>query len=458
MYLSAQKECLSVTMLNYILNIDFQINKTSRLKIWQLSFLILFIIAPLFGIKTQAQTNSETISVNAKDTSVADVFENINKQYNIKIAFNSSDLKKIRISEYQAENQHIDKIISDLLKNTEFSFKHIGNQIVIIKNESKDDEKNNKRELPSKEERLRLIVRDTIYQTDTIFVTKIETVHKTDTVKIIIPRVDTVFVDKNHDHNKTHSSLFIKNIDHNEQFSLGLSYSQQISFLNFKSKNEINNTYINDLKESINHIAFSNPSLRIEGAYRKSKWDISFGISYNSYKNMFSFVRTEYEDPYYLLDTIDTYYHIDNQTLDTTFYHIIDSTFMPGTEYNYSAHNKNHLSYLGIDIGLAYTFYDTKYLSLFVKTYVHLDFLIKANGMYITDNKDDRIQSFTKGDFKKVKFTGTISVGTKIGVTESLDLVPEIYYKHYFGSITHHEYIKTSLNLIGLKLGINYYF
>ncbi len=445
-------------MLNYTQNIDFQTNKTLNLKIWRFLFVLLFVVTPYFEIKIQAQTIPEIISINAKETSVADIFENINKQYNIKIAFNSSDLKKIKVNEYKAENQHIDKIINDLLKNTEFSYKHIGNQIVIIKNEDKDTDDEEKRVLPSKEERLRLIVRDTIYQTDTIFVTKIETVHKIDTVKVIVPRVDTVFVDKKQNLSLIRPSLFVKTIDHDEQFSLGLSYSQQLSFLNFKSTNEFNNTYINDLKEAIDCITLNNFSLNVEGAYRKSDWDLSLGISYNSYKNSFSFVKTEYEDPYYLLDTIDTYYHIDNHTFDTTFYHVIDSTFMLGTEYNYNAYDKNRLSYLGINIGLAYTFYKTQYFSLFVKTYANLDFLIKSSGTYITDNKEDRIYRYTKDNFKKIKFTGTVSIGSKLSITDSFDLIPEIYYKHYFGSITQHESIKTNLNLIGIKIGIIHYF
>lgn len=447
-----------VEMLRLVQHTEHQPFTGKHKFLWRMFFPIFFIIISGICSEIHAQNVSETIiSIDVKDTNAAEILEYIYKQYNIKIAYNSSELSKIKIDEYKAEKQNIDKIISNLLKNSVYSSKHIGNQIVIFKDESKNVAKNEHKELPSKEERLRLIVRDTIHHYDTVVVTKIETIHKIDTVKVYVEKVDTVFMNENV-HDKLISKLFVKNIKHDEQFSLRLSYSQQLSFLNFKTKNEDMKEVVSLMKDAINFTSFRSTAINIDGEYNVSKWNFSVGISYNSYRHKFSFNKKEYEDPYYVLDTIDSYYGIDIHTFDTTFYHIIDTTYMSGNIHNYNHNEINKLSYLGFNIGVAYTFFKTERMSLYCNTSAYLDFLIKAQGAYISDDKTERVKLYDRDDFNKVKFACNISLGSRITLTESLDLIPEIYYKHYFGSITKNADFKTKLDALGIKLGICYYF
>lgn len=445
-------------MLKLVQHTEHQLYTKPHRFLWRVLISIFLIVISGIYSDIKAQNVSQTIiSIDVKDTNAAEILESIYKQYNIKIAYNSSELSTIYIKEYKADNQSIDKIINDLLKNSEFSSKHIGNQIVIFKDEEKHIPKKEPKEILSKEERLKLIVRDTIHHFDTIVVTKIETVQKIDTVKVYVEKIDTVFMNENV-HEKLISKLFVKNVKHDEQFSLRLSYSQQLSFLTFKTKNENKREIVNLLEDAISCKSLRSTAINIDGAYSVSDWNITVGISYNSYRHKFSFHEKEYEDPYYVLDTLDSYYNIDIHTFDTTFYHIIDTSYMSGNIHNYNHDEINKLSYLGFNVGIAYTFFKSQYFSFYFNTSANLDILINAKGAYISEDKTERVKLFDKNDFNKVKFACNFSLGSKISITESLDLIPEIYYKHYFGSITKNADFKTNLDVLGIKLGVCYYF
>lgn len=411
-----------------------------------------------FNHDTIAQnTTNSIISVDAKETSVADIFENIYKKYNIKIAYNSSDLKKIKVDEYKADNQHIDKIINELLTNTEYSFKHIGNQIVIYRDEAKKIEKKQERELPSREERLRLIVRDTIHYIDTIYLTKYETIQKIDTLRIVVKETDTVYIEKK-PIIKTYKDLPTRKLIHNEQFSLKASYSQQMAILNFVNKDHPDDEFTNLLNETIDKISLRSFALNIDGTYNISDWDLSLGISYNSYKHNFSFERVEQDESYISLDTIDTYYDVDIITLDTTYYHIIDTTFIPGNIYKYNASSLNKVSYFGINAAVGYTFYRNHNIALYAKATAGIDILMRTKGKYLSEDASNRIIPLEKELLNKVKFTYGIGFGSKIALTEQLDFIPEIYYKHYCNSLSKNHHYQIKMNVLGIKLGFSYYF
>lgn len=431
------------------------------------SFFLLFCLTFLPSLNITAQNITDKIvSVDAKDTSVGSILETIYKQYNIKLAFNSKELKNIEVKEYKAENQTIDNVLRDLLNNTGYSYKPIGNLIAIYKDDSNITEntaksQKNKKTSSPPSSKPKETLKDTIHHTDTVMI--IKTIHDVDTVRITVKEVDTLFIYKKPTTKaklmEISKNLFAKDYSHNKKFSLRLAYSQQYSWLDITGKKSVNKEYLSQLKESINMQSLNNVAINLDGGYTFKNWDFTVGISYNSYRHKFSFNAIEWNDPYYVIDTIDRYSKINPITGDTIYFYLIDSTYTPGTQYRYKINDNNHISYFGINMATSYTFYKTERMILYLKAAANVDFLISANGSYIIDDSNyDRVQKLNKDVFEKTKFTYLIGLGSRIALTESIDIVPEIYYKHYCRSIIKDSSIKIKNNILSLKIGINYYF
>lgn len=444
------------------LNTDNQLYNNYLYTLKKYIFLVILFLNPcLYSSLSGQEVNHTIISIEAKDSSLADIFDDIYKRYNIKLAYNSSELKTIIIDHYHAENKTIENILNDLLKNTTYSHRSIGTQIAIYKDENKNPKPNTRQiTKPTTKNNTENIIRDTIYHTDTVYITKTETIYKVDTVRLHTKEVDTVIIYKKPTTKakfKTFSSsLFAKDYSHNNQFSIRLSYSQQMSLLNL-STNTDKEEYLSLLDESIDNVSFNNISINLDGGYTLKNFDFSLGLSYNHYQHHFSFIKSEYEDEYFLTDTIDSYYIIDNMT-DTIYYHIIDTTFYPGTLHQYNTDDINRLSYFGINAGISYTFFKSQRLMLYVKANAILDFIVSSNGSYIVDSKYDRVQPINKDILITTQFAYQLGLGSRIAVSKSFDLVPEVFYKHYCGSITHSDVISMKHSAIGLKLGVHYYF
>lgn len=435
---------------------------------------ILIAIVSTTTLRAQDITDKQ-ISISFENISVDAALNRLYKEYSIKLAYSASDLQGYQIKHYSAENKAVKDVLSDILANTGCSFKYIGNQVVIFKDrnitdkESNDDNKHDSKK-PKKEKhkendlpQVPLKVSDTVFVHDTITFVRTDTIVRTDTLikTETIRVVDTVIVYKRPNIKKRMEDVrrAFMGIDytHNEKFSLRLSYSQYLTIINI-GNNDIDHDYFEESLGALDRHSLRNYTVDLDGGYTYKNFDFNIGVSLNSLRHHFSFSDIIKDPSTFTIDTIDTYYNINSITHDTTYFHITDTVMIPGSEFKYNTFSNNNLLYLGLNFGVSYTFFRTERFNIFIKCRGDLNYLINAKGSFITENSNDKIKDLNIDEFNRVKFTLSGSIGVKYAISEDFDIVPEIYYNRYLGTITKEPLPTARLDCMGLRIGLYYYF
>ena len=416
--------------------------------------LFVFFLMCCASIRSYSQTFNPLISFSVESCSLDVALEKLFAEYELNVAFSKAELSKIRIENYSCSYKSVEEVLADLLRGTDFGFKKIGKQYVIRKIQllepvTKDDSmgqiEQNQGTIAHKLDTVVNKTADTVRLFDTIQV--IKTVMRYDTIVRVerVVETDTVYKVKY----KGLEIQWPKFKDNGWFVTPFVIYD--MARLDFKDKNPVDGGMMDVTANS----AFS---IGMDGGYKHERLSVGMSLSYRSVKYRFMLEQTVFEGDYYESDTLDTYYVVHPVSGDTTYHYIMDSTYVPLVTTHYSYRDLNRLDYLDVGLFGSFDFWRREHFRMFVKAGVSADFLVGCGGSY--NNQEEPFHApIARDQVETVRFSYFGGIGAAFKIVKQLELVPEVQYKGYSGSMYRSDFpFDMQMRLWEFRLGLTYYF
>ena len=414
--------------------------------------LLISLSKPVFS-----QSFNPLISFSVESCSLDVALEKLFAEYELNVAFSKAELSNIRIEKYSCHYKSVEDVLADLLKGTDYGFKRIGKQYVVRKNIQLQQEPSDPPQEPTIPTKP---INETVQQkVDTVVNHAADTVRIYDTLKVIrsVMRYDTVVRVEQIEKTDTVYTVKYKGLEiHWPEFrDNGWFVSPSIAF-GFP-RFDFHDKLLAD-SSSINISPISAFCLGIDGGYKNDRLSVGFSIDYHSFKYRFSLEQLTYSGDYYVNDTLDTYYVVYPSSGDTSFYYILDSTYVPLETTRHSYRDVNHLDYLGLGAFATFDFWKRDHFRMFVKAGASVDFLLSASGSYQTADLPFH-GAISRAQANPVEFSYYVGLGAAFKVVKQLELVPEVTYRRTSGPL-YTEDFPFDLRVLTwkLKLGLTYYF
>ena len=423
--------------------------------------LCLFLFSLVMPQKSFSQVIDPVISFSVESCSLDVALEKLFAEYDVNVAFSKAELSQVRIPAYSCSYKPIDEVLRDLLNGTDYGFKKIGRQYVIKKMPTfvpeYPENHTNAPAVPEVVENHKVDTvlnrsADTLRIFDTLFVTRILIQRDTVLKQKTVVEHDTAFIRK-----RNPIAFNWPSFRDNGWFA-NLSYEHAWENMN----QSLNNSDYEELYDLYNQSADVSQAtmngISVEAGYKPNRLSFGLTLSYRSLNYRFSMNRTVTEGDYYLNDTLDAYYVVNQVSGDTSYCYVLDSVYVPLETHNFSCREDNRLNYLGIGGFCSFDVFAAEYFRLFVKVGVSFDFLQNAHGsMFSTD------RPFYSNDLdeyaEEVKFNYSLGIGAALKVGGRLELQPEVAYRQHVGSLYRKDYpIELEMQSFVLKLGLTYYF
>lgn len=439
--------------------IDNQKGKKRHLAlIGALSFLFFSLMMPQ---KSFSQVIDPVISFSVETCSLDVALEKLFAEYDVNVAFSKAELSQVHIQAYSCSYKPVEEVLRDLLKGTDYGFRKIGRQYVIKKMPTfvpvYPENHTNDPAVPSVVENHKVDTvlnrrADTLRIFDTLFVTRILIQRDTVVKQKTVVEHDTTFI------RKRNPIAFNWPSFRDNGWFVNLSYEHAWGNLKQGLKNPDFDELYNLYNQSVDLSKVAMNGVTAETGCKQNRLSYGMTLSYRSLHYRFAMDRTVTEGNYFVNDTLDTYYVVNQVSGDTSFCYVLDSVYVPLESHDFSCREDNRLNYLGIGGFCSYDLFAAEYFRLFVKAGISIDFLLNARGSMFSMDKP-----FYTNDLNKyaetVKFSYSLGIGAALKVGERLELVPELDYRRHVGSLYKTDYpISLKMQSVVLKLGLTYYF
>lgn len=414
--------------------------------------LLAFVIMALMPIRVYSQTYNPLISFTVESCSLDVALEKLFAEYGLNVAFSKAELSKIRIEKYSCTYKSLEEVLADLLKGTDYGFKRIGKQYVIRKNQLLENENPAITQEPSlnpviEEHKIDTVraVKDTLRIYDTLQV--IRTVMRYDTIVRVerVVETDTVYEVK-YKGLEIHWPKF-----RNDGWFVSPALSYGFPQLGYADRLDAENG-------SIEISPISAFGIGLDGGYKYERLNMGLSIGYRSMKYRFMLHQVVYDGDYYVDDTLDSYYVVHPSSGDTSYYYIMDSTYVPLVTTNYSYRDVNQLDYLSVGVFASFDFWKREHFRMFVNAGVSADFLLSAKGSY--NSIEQPFHAVISGDLaERTRFSYFGGLGVALKIVNRLELVPEVNFRKTNGSLYRAGFpYDLQMWQWELRLGLTYYF
>jgi opacity protein-like surface antigen len=280
------------------------------------------------------------------------------------------------------------------------------------------------------------------YEIDTIYIQ--DTIFRIDTIRI----TDTIFIEKEKAEKEKPPKIkeipvdfFQTETDRDKGWAMDFYAAPVLSDFSL-------------VKDDVS-FSLRNFSLGIDVLKLLNCWNFSIGLHFSHFGHRFSQQYSKTTGGVYQTDTVDVYYTVVD--IDTSWYYVTDSSWIPLESRDYNYEKTNTIGYLGLNVSVAYDFYKSSKLRIYAKLGGRIGWAVYKNGIAIPDEEHAEGINFSDLQFN-TDYSASIGAGLKYKITNDLDFNTELYYSRYFNQIVKEFEYDNRLNVIGLKIGIIYYF
>lgn len=376
------------------------------------------LFAPM-TVYSQSITLRDKVSFSAKKVTVAEALENLSRKVGLTFSYNPDQVLSKRIVNIDFKNRMLLEILDGILGPSQFRFQLTGKQVIIFKNKNSQP--------------FNITAEDSDYKlnlhADTVFIPISSTVHDTLIVKDTIKKVDTIKVEIVKPQVNTSDLQDQSLLNDRILFNLGFSVSYMLPKAHYRSDEE----FMTKLDEYKKHYSEMIPSRSygIEVSATRNKMTLASGVSFTSFAIKLNYDYLISNGGYYRKDTLDPYYTITGT--DTTWFYLVDSTYIPidNIAYNYSVNN--HVRHLEIPITLSYNM-EYKGMSLFVKGGLIPGFYIGADGRVINIEEQGTIPA-RKIEHRRMVLSYILGAGIRFPLDNKLTLLTSMFYRSHINTI-----------------------
>jgi hypothetical protein len=393
-----------------------------------------------------------------ENMTLPEALEHLLHDYQINIAFNATDLNTENKLTYQATNKSAEEILTDLLAKSGYQFHVVGNQYVIVKNENKISHGEVLQVSVTNKPVIRhdtVVVFDKIMVNDTVFL--VDTITMMDTLLVH----DTVFVYPKEPAKKSmekirplRPDLFDPEGRRNNGLALDIEYGQLLSLFAYKPEND-SSTRMSDLWTDADKPSLRSYTFGMNLIINKSRLSFKTGLAFTEIQHSFNYERIIKSGGNYQIDTLDTYYTVGGA--DTSWYYVTDSSWVPLSLQQYQYRDINQFGYLELKLAASYNFVKGPVYKLYVQAGVGLGMLVYKRGTAIGTGPDYKAIPINDLEVQNFRFSWTLGLVGRFRLSDTFDLIPEINYINYPGSVYKNYPVNVQLQVVSFKLGLMYY-
>ena len=417
-------------------------------------FLLVFSFFLLDAVIVVGQSSNKLIDFRADDEQLSEVLYRLSDEANLNLTYSSGDETFTTRISYSVSQKQPLLILGDILKNTGYTFKKIGNQIVIFKQpkhtvDKADSDKQNSNQVVTtgnsiKISNSKIDKKNFKNRSDSTFVFITDTIIISDTVfNIVVDTmliVDTVFVEKETPAVIKDTTTFVK--DSNGGWASTLYISPLATNFSLTQKEP--------------SITLRNILFGVDVSREVKRWNFSAGLRLSHFAEKFNHSYTITEGGYFATDTIDEYYTVTQQ--DTSWYYVTDSSWVDIKTNEYDYNIKNRVGYLSFSLSISYDYYKLDKISLYGRVSASANVLIYKNGTAIKNFNQPNGVDFADLHFSKTIYSILLGAGVRYSLIDDVELVGEVYYLKNLTETVVSFPRNTKISGAGLLIGVKYHF
>lgn len=417
-------------------------------------FIFISFVFCLFQATTLAQgiKHDPLVSVSCRNEPVSQVLEKLARNTGITFSYNPDHIEATRLISLNMDNRRLSAVLAEILPAEKFGLRQNGNQIVIFrKNPALTD-------LPGgtaqdAQQRGNLPVKpDTVFMTRTMLEKDTVTV----TVKDTLVRFDTVYIMKvvTRDVPIKGADIFSNLTRLSDDLTRELKFQAGIhgSWLGIRqSFNSESASFTSnaDYKNAYSPRFFSG-SAGVDFSMFYSRFEFRTGISCASLNSRLEYSFEKETGGFFRKDTLDAYYTLENE--DTTWFYVMDSTYMPVDleAYTYSAAVSQ--KFLEIPFTLQYN-QPAGRLLIFVRAGLIAGFHLGSKGL-ILNAGDEGVSQIRDLKYKPVVLSYTLGAGLRYPLPGRFIFEAGLKYRGHLESVFDGYPVELRYRAFGIDAGL----
>lgn len=403
---------------------------------------MLFLAGMAFPVFAQSQGQGDKIiSFHADNETLQSILRDLSGLYDLNLSYNSSDEQINSRVSYQAHNKPLLKVLGEILALADYEFTPIGNQIVIHRSERLEIMGGEKgQQWPDTLLRIieiPVVVRDTLVLCDTIREVIYRQQPFTTSVRPLIvtrPAFRSLRVRNNH-------------------WSFSLSYAQMLA--GYREVGDPPQGSGLDQVRDAEDFSFRNFMLSGAVHYRSGALMFNAALAVNRFSTPFSYSELFTSGGYHLVDTLDSFYTIENG--EEVWVHITDSVYVPLETTELFYERMNGLGIMELQLNTSYDVFISEHFSLFLHAGIQAGMPVWLRGNAIQDETAYPTVRLQNDEVSRYLFGYHMGAGARTRASDRMDLVFSASYKRYSHELFRSHPLSRRLHGLALQAGIQYH-
>ena len=418
-----------------------------------LSFFWLCSHAPFLSF-AQNQNQHQKISVNVVNEPVSLVLERISRNTGVSFSYNPDHIDASRLVTLNLKDKTIEEVLVTILPADKFGFRFTGNQVVVYRNSVVKDKQSPQSELTGESVPLQIVKAppDTVFLTRTNIVR--DTIARTDT----LVKFDTVYIMRTITREKPidGKDIFSDIIDLAKEQTKEFKFEPGISINWLFAKSYYGaprdyNSKLDDYRE-FNTGSLLSGTISVDARLSYARFTLATAVSYSSFNGELDYRYEISTGGIFRKDTLDKYYTL--QGVDTTWYYVLDSTYLPINLQAFG--NKSPVNHRYIEIPFTLQYNHPLGNNLFyIKGGIIAGFHTGSIGYLIMQDKEGVIE-MSEVKFKPLVFSYTIGAGVMFPLSAKLTFDAGVNYREHFDTILDDFAIDIRSRAFGVRAGLIY--
>jgi hypothetical protein len=383
----------------------------------------------------------------------------------VKFSYNPEIIQPGRRISMRFNNLPLREVLKQLLNDPTISYREIGNQIVLYRGDPSQFPLEPNQQLIEGKPQVVMPAKkipDTVYvyQLDTLIINRTDTIFRMvtltryDTIRIM----DTVYVEKSRPTQKPgknqnigfdENSVKHKKFLENNGFYTGLYFEMLPGSPAYTNTSPEYDEYMVLMKQANSGKSAKFSAGAILG-YDYYRVGIRTGIGYTTLGEKFAYSYNVETGGFYRTDTVEQYYTLTG--IDTSWFYITDSTWIPKDMKNYTYQNPNSYRYIDVPLSLKIRFWQNQSFEIYALGGIKASFLVSVDALLI--NADDTNDVFwaTKNDLNPILLSWHAGIGTAIKFNSRSGIIAEGTYTKQTTNQYKDLPLEKKYGLIGLKI------
>jgi hypothetical protein len=414
-------------------------------------------------INAQTVKLNDKISFSVSNATIADALESLSRITGSYFSYNSDQVSSTRIVSVNLHDKSLLEVLDAILGASKFSYRQMGNQVIVYRNKKQEIEataENDKTAALINNEASGLLKKPNANNTtvpsqirpDTVIIYQQvhDTLIKTDTLVKTDTIISNVSTPVSGNDIFSNSVVLSKELTPVLKFDIGISAGFFIPHASY-SATGLYSEKLTEYKNSFSNRSFSGSAgIDLKASYKK--WSAATGVALTLFGQKLDYSYLDQTGGFYRKDTLDPYYTLIEG--DTTWYYIVDSTYVPIDSKLYNYRLNNHFKYLEIPLTIQYN-YGYHSVLFFAKAGVITGFFLQSDGQQILPDENG-IKPVKDIKATSVIFSYTAGAGLIIPVARQVLFSTSVYYREHLSNIYKDFPVNTKFSAVGINIAVSY--